>query len=252
MVETRKEQGQPPVRRSSKWTATSHVVLWQPNICPKQVIRLFAIFFFIYIYIFLYIFLFLLSIITLFALNSTGRHAYIACNGVEPQKTSLSTSVTFNKICEGKSPINCFVYPFVVCTWPVFYHTKSWLLYNTVHQTCQRLQDETARLAELKTELLCTDEVVAQWLSDVKEWAAGGKQDQIKKIKISTNITSIWNFKFDIKEQLKVIGWSSMDYRKLRHHQMFCHIYYVGYFSYPSASAHTKFSEVLKEISIKC
>ncbi|KAF4100907.1 hypothetical protein G5714_019103 [Onychostoma macrolepis] len=27
--------------------------------------------------------------------------------------------------------------------------------------TCQRLQDETARLAELKTELLCTDEVVA-------------------------------------------------------------------------------------------
>ncbi|KAF4118211.1 hypothetical protein G5714_000262 [Onychostoma macrolepis] len=37
---------------------------------------------------------------------------------------------------------------------------------------CQRLQDETARLAELKTELLCTDEVVAQWLSDVKEWAA--------------------------------------------------------------------------------
>ncbi|XP_058624138.1 uncharacterized protein LOC131535024 isoform X1 [Onychostoma macrolepis] len=40
-------------------------------------------------------------------------------------------------------------------------------------KTCQRLQDETARLAELKTELLCTDEVVAQWLSDVKEWAAG-------------------------------------------------------------------------------
>ncbi|KAF4098016.1 hypothetical protein G5714_022024 [Onychostoma macrolepis] len=40
-------------------------------------------------------------------------------------------------------------------------------------RTCQRLQDETARLAELKTELLCTDEVVAQWLSDVKEWAAG-------------------------------------------------------------------------------
>ncbi len=84
------------------------------------------ILFYIYIYIFFYSFFFLLSIITLlFALNSTGRHAYIACNGVEPQKTSLSTSVTFNKICEGKSPINCFVYPFVVCTWPVFYHTKS-------------------------------------------------------------------------------------------------------------------------------
>ncbi len=176
MVETRKEQGQPPVRRSSKWTATSHVVLWQPNICPKQVIRLFVIFFFIiYIYIYIYnLFLFLLSIITLlFALNSMGRHAYIACNGVEPQKTSLYSSVTFNKICEGKSPINCFVYPFVVCTWPVFNHTKSWLLYNTVHQTCQRLQDETARLAELKTELLCTDGsggTVAFWCEGMGSW----------------------------------------------------------------------------------
>ncbi|KAK9970282.1 hypothetical protein ABG768_026237 [Culter alburnus] len=39
-------------------------------------------------------------------------------------------------------------------------------------KTCQRLQDETARLAELKTELHCTDELVSQWLSDVKEWAA--------------------------------------------------------------------------------
>ncbi|XP_052453923.1 uncharacterized protein LOC128014380 [Carassius gibelio] len=40
-------------------------------------------------------------------------------------------------------------------------------------KTCQRLHDETARLADLKTELDCTDELVSQWLSDVKEWAAG-------------------------------------------------------------------------------
>ncbi|XP_034149558.1 uncharacterized protein LOC105009293 isoform X3 [Esox lucius] len=44
-------------------------------------------------------------------------------------------------------------------------------------KTCQRLHDETARLADLKTELDCTDEVVSQWLSDVKEWAAGETPD---------------------------------------------------------------------------
>ncbi|XP_058624140.1 uncharacterized protein LOC131535024 isoform X3 [Onychostoma macrolepis] len=45
----------------------------------------------------------------------------------------------------------------------------------SLHQSLSTryVKDETARLAELKTELLCTDEVVAQWLSDVKEWAAG-------------------------------------------------------------------------------
>ncbi len=46
---------------------------------------------------------------------------------------------------------------------------------------------QPARLAELKT--LCTDEVVAQWLSDVKEWAAGGKHDQIKETAISFSTT---------------------------------------------------------------
>lgn len=44
-------------------------------------------------------------------------------------------------------------------------------------KTCQRLQDETARLAELRTELHCTDELVSQWLSDVKEWAADETPD---------------------------------------------------------------------------
>ncbi|KAB5576829.1 hypothetical protein PHYPO_G00203020 [Pangasianodon hypophthalmus] len=56
-------------------------------------------------------------------------------------------------------------------------HKKSLSLYQSLStryvKTCQRLRDETARLAELKTELLCTDELVSQWLSDVKEWAAG-------------------------------------------------------------------------------
>ncbi len=76
---------------------------------------------YIYIYIIIiYFFLKMLSIITiLFALNSTGRHAYIACNGLEPQKTSLSTSVTFNKICEGKSPIN-FLCILLLCALGLF------------------------------------------------------------------------------------------------------------------------------------
>jgi len=78
-------------------------------------------------------------------------------------------------------------------------------LYNTVHQTCQRLHDETARLADLKTELDCTDEVVSQWLSDVKEWAAGGKHYQIKE----KNKHPFLQSKFDIKEQQKIVGGSS-------------------------------------------
>ncbi|ROL52540.1 hypothetical protein DPX16_11645, partial [Anabarilius grahami] len=38
-------------------------------------------------------------------------------------------------------------------------------------KTCQRLQEETASLAELKERLACTNEAV--WVSDVREWAAG-------------------------------------------------------------------------------
>ncbi|XP_072563712.1 uncharacterized protein [Paramormyrops kingsleyae] len=60
-------------------------------------------------------------------------------------------------------------------------HKKSLSLHQSLStryvKTCQRLQDETARLAELKAELLCTDKVVSQWLSDVKEWAAGETPD---------------------------------------------------------------------------
>ena len=55
-------------------------------------------------------------------------------------------------------------------------------MYNTVYQTCQRLQDEMARLAVLKTELHCSDEMASQWISEVNEWAAGGKQHQITEI----------------------------------------------------------------------
>ncbi|XP_030265168.1 uncharacterized protein LOC115576745 isoform X4 [Sparus aurata] len=41
-------------------------------------------------------------------------------------------------------------------------------------KTCQRLLDETARLAEPKTELHCSDdEMTSQWISEVIEWAAG-------------------------------------------------------------------------------
>ncbi|XP_076616610.1 uncharacterized protein LOC143339323 [Chaetodon auriga] len=40
-------------------------------------------------------------------------------------------------------------------------------------KTCERLQDETARLAVLKTELHCSDEMASQWISEVNEWAAG-------------------------------------------------------------------------------
>jgi hypothetical protein len=34
-------------------------------------------------------------------------------------------------------------------------------------------------LAVLKTQLHLSDEMVSQWISDVMEWAAGGKHDQI-------------------------------------------------------------------------
>ncbi|KAK9970033.1 hypothetical protein ABG768_028172 [Culter alburnus] len=60
-------------------------------------------------------------------------------------------------------------------------HKKSLSLHQALStryvKTCQRLQDETARLAALKTELHCTDELVSQWLSDVKEWAADETPD---------------------------------------------------------------------------
>ncbi|CAM4513258.1 unnamed protein product [Leuciscus chuanchicus] len=55
-------------------------------------------------------------------------------------------------------------------------HAMGWNEKKNLY-TCQRLHDETARLADLKTELDCTDEVVSQWLSDVKEWAAGETPD---------------------------------------------------------------------------
>lgn len=40
-------------------------------------------------------------------------------------------------------------------------------------KTCQRLLDETARLAALKTEVYCSDDETSQWISEVIEWAAG-------------------------------------------------------------------------------
>ncbi|XP_047657921.1 uncharacterized protein LOC113647498 isoform X3 [Tachysurus fulvidraco] len=60
-------------------------------------------------------------------------------------------------------------------------HKKSLSLHQALStryvKTCQRLQDETTRLDELKAELHCTDELVSQWLSDVKEWAADETPD---------------------------------------------------------------------------
>nr|XP_055052103.1 uncharacterized protein LOC129437774 isoform X4 [Misgurnus anguillicaudatus] len=44
---------------------------------------------------------------------------------------------------------------------------------GTFHNICENIQHETARLAELKTKLHRTDKGASQWLSDVKEWAAG-------------------------------------------------------------------------------
>ncbi|ROJ25351.1 hypothetical protein DPX16_20164 [Anabarilius grahami] len=43
--------------------------------------------------------------------------------------------------------------------------------HSTKCETCQRLQEETASLAELKESLACTNEAVG--VSDVREWAAG-------------------------------------------------------------------------------
>ncbi|GAA6102338.1 uncharacterized protein LOC113647498 isoform X1 [Tachysurus ichikawai] len=59
-------------------------------------------------------------------------------------------------------------------------HKKSLFLHQALStryvKTCQRLQDQTARLDELKAELHCTDELVSQWLSDAKEWAADANE----------------------------------------------------------------------------
>ncbi|XP_062257833.1 uncharacterized protein LOC133966820 [Platichthys flesus] len=55
-------------------------------------------------------------------------------------------------------------------------HKKNGALHQALStryvKTCQRLIDETARLAELQTQLQCSDETVSQWTSGVKEWAA--------------------------------------------------------------------------------
>ncbi|XP_041640498.1 uncharacterized protein LOC121508067 isoform X2 [Cheilinus undulatus] len=40
-------------------------------------------------------------------------------------------------------------------------------------KTCERLEEERARLHDMKQELECSEEMVLQWLSDVKEWADG-------------------------------------------------------------------------------
>lgn len=70
-------------------------------------------------------------------------------------------------------------------------HKKSLSLHQALStryvKTCQRLQNETARLSELKTELHCTDEVVSQWLSDVKEWAAGETPDTSHTSQVTTH-----------------------------------------------------------------
>ncbi|XP_077060946.1 uncharacterized protein LOC143713118 [Siphateles boraxobius] len=60
-------------------------------------------------------------------------------------------------------------------------HAMAWIYkkFTTLHRalsaryvkTCQRLQEETAIVAELKESLACPDEAV--WVSDVREWAAG-------------------------------------------------------------------------------
>lgn len=41
-------------------------------------------------------------------------------------------------------------------------------------KTCQRLQEETIRLDDMKNELNSTDEMMSQWISEVQQWAAGG------------------------------------------------------------------------------
>ncbi|CAL8255602.1 unnamed protein product [Gadus morhua 'NCC'] len=52
-----------------------------------------------------------------------------------------------------------------------------------ISKTCQRLLDETAKLAELH----CSDEMVSQWISDVKEWAAGETQDTSDNLQGTTH-----------------------------------------------------------------
>ena len=110
VVGTRKEQGQPPVKRWNKLTATSLVVPLRQNICRKQVNRVFSI-------LLHTSFQRLHAINSYFAFNSPVGHAHIACNVVEPEERGFLTPGTFHKICEGRS--NGLILSFVFIIWAV-------------------------------------------------------------------------------------------------------------------------------------
>ncbi|ROL42094.1 hypothetical protein DPX16_19541 [Anabarilius grahami] len=103
-------------------------------------------------------------------------------------------------------------------------HKKSLSLHQALStryvKTCQRLQDETARLAELKTELHCTDELVSQWLSDVKEWAADETPDTSHATQGTTHRglpQSIEGLYLSVRQRKQTL-YRQNDSSKFRHH----------------------------------
>ncbi|XP_040908299.1 uncharacterized protein LOC121191220 isoform X2 [Toxotes jaculatrix] len=83
-------------------------------------------------------------------------------------------------------------------------------------KTCQRLVDETARLAELKTELDCADEVVPQWITEVIQWAAGetpNTSEDSTQIELQQSIVGLY---LGVRQRKQTL-YRQNDSSKLRH-----------------------------------
>ncbi|CAL8294689.1 unnamed protein product [Arctogadus glacialis] len=86
-------------------------------------------------------------------------------------------------------------------------------------KTCQRLLEETAMLAELKTQLHCSDEMVSQWISDVMEWAAGETRDTSDNLQGTTHTglqRSIEGLYLSVRQRKQNL-YRQNDSNKLRH-----------------------------------
>ncbi|XP_030202201.1 uncharacterized protein LOC115535279 [Gadus morhua] len=86
-------------------------------------------------------------------------------------------------------------------------------------KTCQRLLDETAMLAVLKTQLHLSDEMVSQWISDVMEWAAGETRDASDNLQGTTHTglqRSIEGLYLSVRQR-KLNLYRQNDSNKLRH-----------------------------------
>ncbi|CAK6975960.1 uncharacterized protein LOC115539225 isoform X6 [Scomber scombrus] len=99
-------------------------------------------------------------------------------------------------------------------------HKKSDSLHQAVStryvKTCQRLLDENAKLEELKTQLHCSDEMVSQWISDVKECVAGDTSDNLQGTTHTGLQRSIEGLYLSVRQRKQNL-YRQNDSNKLRH-----------------------------------